>query len=49
MWRNVVFYSFQGICGESQRNNLSACWKDNLPGKVYHLKKGGEIHGGVRG
>jgi hypothetical protein len=49
MWRNLVFYSFQGICGEGQRNNSPVCWKDSLPGKIYHLEKGGEIRGGVRG
>ena len=47
MWRNLVLYSFQGICGENQRNNSSVCWKDNLPGKVYYLEKGGEIRGGI--
>jgi hypothetical protein len=49
MWRNLVFYSFQGICGESQQNNSSVCWKDNLPGKIYYLEKGGKIRGGVQG
>jgi hypothetical protein len=49
MWRNLVLYSFQGICRENQRNNSSVCRKNCPPGKIYHLEKGGEIRGGVRG
>ena len=49
MWRNLVFYSFQGICGGSQRNDSSVWQKDSLPGKIYDLEESGEIRGGVRG